>query len=68
MEELQQAMQRMASLVGGADGDGGDLLGDLDDDGGGNGNLKARVREQMAQMMNKRRATMGSDLEDDLEF
>lgn len=54
----------MASLMGGGDGD--DLLGgSLDEEGGGGDNLKARVKQQLAQMMNKRRAGMPTDIEED---
>lgn len=61
-EGMEEIMQRMAKMMGGdssADGES-DEFGALDegalDEGGGGDDLKARVREQMAQMMNKRRA------------
>ena len=52
----------MAAMMGGmGDADGDDLLGGGDDALGGD-DLKARVREQMAQMMNKkRRGAVGID-------
>jgi len=65
MEGMQEAMQKMAGLMGGGD----DALGALgglggDDEGlGGGDDLKARVREQMAQMMNKKRR--GNALDED---
>ena len=64
MGDMQEAIQKMAQMMGGG-GLGG--LGDEDDGlagltGGGDGDdLKARVREQMAAMMNKRRGGMAVD-------
>merc|ERR1719399_1784499 len=74
MEAMQEAMQKVAQLMngGGGLGDDDDLLGGLaglgdafgeDGEEGGGDDLKARVREQMAQMMNKRKA--GAAMDDD---
>lgn len=66
LRALRQAMQKMSALMGGAGGgDEDDLLGGLglgdDDEGASGDDLKARVREQMAQMMNKRRGAAAMD-------
>jgi len=71
---MQDMMQKLAGLGEGGEGEGGlgDLLGGLggldgmdDEEGGGGDDLKARVREQMAAMMNKRRAGAGALDEDE---
>ena len=51
-------------------GDGGDDVfgGGEDGEEAADGDLKARVRQQLAAMMNKRKANAGGGLEDDESF
>ena len=70
-EAMQQniagAMAKIAELMGGEGGEGGGLEGLAG--GGGGDDLKARVRAQMAEMMNKKRAAAGGGMDDeDLSF
>jgi len=67
-EGLQEAMANMGKLMQGAGAGDDDEdpfaalgMGDDEEEMGGGDDLKARVREQMAQMMNKRRGAAAAD-------